>query len=38
MQPAGRVYETPGLGFHIFRLFHAINCIYGILPNFMVSI
>ena len=26
------------LGFHIFRLFHAINCIWCILPNFIVSI
>jgi len=25
-------------GFHIFRLFHAMNCICCILPNFIVSI
>jgi len=26
------------LGFRIFRLFHAMNCIYCILPNFIASI
>jgi len=26
------------LGFHIFRLFHAMNCICCILPNFIASI
>jgi len=26
------------LGFHIFRLFHAMNCIRSILPNFIASI
>jgi len=25
------------LDFHIFRLFHAMNCICCILPNFIVS-
>jgi len=26
------------LDFHIFRLFHAMNCICRILPNFIASI
>jgi len=26
------------LGFHIFRLFHAVNWIWCILPSFIVSI